>query len=344
MAMHLPYPKIKQFRDIAREIQNRTRAAGAPLPKLVFRGTVKLHGTNAAVARDVTSGETWVQSRNNVITVDQDNAGFAAFVAQPAEAAVFDRMFDAIDALRQPGETKAAIYGEWCGQGIQQKVAIAELPRRFVVFGVCLFDGEATRWLGATAMKGVVDAGRNPEAQVYCSEDFQTWSLTIDWAMPQLVQNDLGDITRAVETQCPVGKSFGVSGVGEGVVWQCSIDDAQDLPFRVDDLLFKVKGEEHSETKVTTLASVDVEKVQGIHAFVEKVVTEHRLEKKLETLVEKGFAIEAKSMDAFLGIVGRDVIDEESILMDENGLDRKAVMQHVNTRARQWFMAKLATV
>ncbi len=57
------FPSIEQFRDCIRDITDHTRYVGRdenkkpiydiskPLPKIEFCGTVKLHGTNAAVAR-----------------------------------------------------------------------------------------------------------------------------------------------------------------------------------------------------------------------------------------------------------------------------------------------------
>ena len=48
------------------------------------------------------------------------------------------------------------------------------------------------------------------------------------------------EITEAVENECPVGKHFGVSGVGEGVVWTCVSEGWND-----SGTWFKVKGEAH---------------------------------------------------------------------------------------------------
>ena len=50
-----------------------------PLPTLTFTGTVKVHGTNAAIVR-LKDGTIYAQSRSRIITPTSDNAGFAAFV------------------------------------------------------------------------------------------------------------------------------------------------------------------------------------------------------------------------------------------------------------------------
>lgn len=50
------------------------------MPELTFRGTVKLHGTNASIYNVLNTENIVVQSKNNEITVDADNNGFARFV------------------------------------------------------------------------------------------------------------------------------------------------------------------------------------------------------------------------------------------------------------------------
>ena len=48
-------------------------------------GTVKIHGTNSAIGYDIQTKELFVQSRNNIITVEKDNAGFATWVHSKRE-------------------------------------------------------------------------------------------------------------------------------------------------------------------------------------------------------------------------------------------------------------------
>ena len=83
---HYKWPSIGQYREVVRNIERRARFAGvdergepiiniaADYPTLEFVGTVKLHGTNAAVV--IGDGEHWFQSRERIITPEKDNAGF----------------------------------------------------------------------------------------------------------------------------------------------------------------------------------------------------------------------------------------------------------------------------
>src|ERR1700744_3145841 len=84
MAQHISFPSIEQFRNVIRDVKDRANYHGIPLPELEFVGTVKLHGTNASVTIDTDTGELWAQSRSNVITPENDNAGFARFVQEKA--------------------------------------------------------------------------------------------------------------------------------------------------------------------------------------------------------------------------------------------------------------------
>lgn len=93
-----------------------------PYPKLarLFRDMVvteKIDGTNACVV--VTEeGEVHAQSRKRIITPEQDNFGFARWVADNA------------DALRELGAGHH--FGEWWGLGIQRGYGLDE--KRFSLF------------------------------------------------------------------------------------------------------------------------------------------------------------------------------------------------------------------
>ena len=104
-------------------------------------------------------------------------------------------------------------------------MAIATLPRKFVVFDAKLAwvteDGPRHQWLDNVHVREAIVAVReaHPEWPVHHILEFKHWHVTVDFNAPKHVQNELVAITEAVETECPVGAAFGVSGTGEGVVW-----------------------------------------------------------------------------------------------------------------------------
>jgi hypothetical protein len=239
------------------------------------------------------------------------------------------------DILVTPDVAKIVIFGEWCGRGIQKNVAISELDKMFVIFAVKLiFTNETSQWIKTNSVSEPVTG--EEEIRVYDIEEFPTYEIDIDFKYPEIAQNKMIEITEEVEKECPVGKHFGVSGIGEGVVWTCVSDGYND-----SGTWFKVKGEKHSASKVRTLAAVDVEAVENMRAFVESVVTEARLEQGLDNLVrEQLLPFEMKSMGDFIRWVYNDVLKEEMDTIVSNQIDTKKLGSAVANVARPWFIKK----
>jgi hypothetical protein len=234
------YPKIQQFRNIVKAVRTKHNFKGVdeetgeaifshdtPYPVLNFQGTVKLHGSNAAIGINK-NGEIWVQSRNRVLTVEDDNLRFADFVYSLPE--------EIIDILKL---NNIVIYGEWCGKGIQKGVAISGLDKMFVIFSVKNLENE--KWIEYDFMNDINRkfASKNQsqldflnEYNIYFIDQFVTELEEVDFNNPELAQNNLVELTKKVGNECPVGKYFGVSGIGEGIVWKC-IDEG----FESSDLL-----------------------------------------------------------------------------------------------------------
>lgn len=341
----IKFPSIEQFRNVIRHVQQHTRYAGKdengnaiydqskPLPTLKFRGTVKLHGTNAGIVYDVDTDTFTYQSRERELTITQDNAGF--MLAQLKNESIWrDVVNQAMSEIWIPPVPikKVAIFGEWCGSGIQKGVALTQLPKMFIVFAVkAVLADESTHWLPI----GEFDI-HLPEFGVYNIDTFPTYEIDIDFKFPEIAQNKMIEITEEVEKECPVGKYFGVSGIGEGVVWTCTSEGWAD-----SGTWFKVKGEKHSASKVKTLAAVDVEAVENMRQFVKSVVTEARLEQGLDNLVREQLKpFEMKSMGDFIRWVYNDVLKEEMDTIVANQIDTKKLGSAVANEARPWFIKK----
>lgn len=306
------FPSIEQYRNVVKLVRERAQHDGKPLPTILFYGSVKLHGTNAAVGFDE-NGEIFTQSRTQLITPEKDNAGFAKWVK--ANEQVFPKLVSTI------------IYGEWCGQGINGGTGISQLPKMFVPFAVQTGD----RWWSPEEMRSFFY-----HSGLRCIYDFSSWQMLIDFRRPEEFQNELVEITVDVEAKCPVALAHGVEGIGEGVVWWAA---GYAEGFNTEGLVFKVKGEKHSETKVKTLAEVDVEKIGNIRELVTTIATPHRLEKKLE-----GIPLENTSIGLYMRTVTDDVKKEESDRIEVSGLPMTDVMKGVAMAAKQFFMERLNAV
>lgn len=339
MSNLIKFPSIEQFRNVCKNVTHRAQYVGkaedgslimnraAIKPTLKFEGTVKLHGTNSAVVL-TTNGEMWFQSRQNIITPVQDNAGFAAFAEQNREA--FLDLFDRIG----PSKT-AVIFGEWCGQGIQKGVAISELPKMFVIFGIDLVDGGEREHL---TRKEVEYICCDLKGQIKCIYSYPTYEMTIDFENPHESQNKLNEITEAVERECPVGKAFGVSAIGEGVVWRC-VEEG----YESSNYWFKVKGSEHSKSKVKTLATVDVERINNIKELAEHLANNARLEQAHQIVFDtlNGGETDMKKMGDFIKAVMADVFKEESDTIEASGFTGKEISQPIFNICRKFISEKL---
>lgn len=337
------FPSITDYRNAVKAVKQHVSYAGKdengdPIfkhtiaPKLRYIGSVKLHGTNSAIVQNG-AGDMWFQSRNNIITPESDNAGFARYMTEQVTKDRLKNLFDEVRKLPMVEEIDTvAIFGEWCGSSIQKGVAISQLPKMFVIFAIRVGNEEESFWLSFEDVSTIKDNDK----QIFNIFDFPCFFLQIDFENPQLTQNTLVDFTLAVEKECPVGKQFGVSGIGEGIVWRCI-----EPYFNSSKFVFKVKGKEHSPTKVKTIAAIDIERVNSIKELVGNVVTEQRCNQGIEYLNEQHLEVDVKNIGPFLKWVSNDVFKEELDMITENGFTQKEVGKEVSNAARQWFLSKL---
>lgn len=213
-------------------------------PTVDFVGSVKLHGTNASICQRGPGGTMWCQSRQNVLSATRDNAQFFVYfngqregyerlmarlwqaTQDPRLVASYELVFCTQrfiflvhDCRDVSSDSVLSVYGEWCGKGVQKKVAISVLSKRFVVFDVSFSSNGRRHWMDPVVVKEAVLAERGNEFDLYHIQEFPTWNISVDFNNPKLVQNKLIELTEAVEKECPVAAAFGVSGVGEGIVW-----------------------------------------------------------------------------------------------------------------------------
>jgi hypothetical protein len=316
------FQSIEQFRNIVKTVRTNHDYKGkdengdsiynhdSNYPVLTFQGTVKLHGTNASVIFYKDKME--FQSRERVLSITQDNAGFMFNYVN------YD-WTNILKLINTEFTEYIGIYGEWCGEGIQKGVAISELPKMFVIFGISVDNV----WIDLD------HSIRDKENRIFNITQFPTYTIDIDFNNPELSQNRLIKMTEEVEKECPVGKYFGISGIGEGIVFSCISDQT---------LRFKSKGEKHSVSKVKVLNSVDEEKVNSINEFVDNVVTENRLLQGISYFKENNIAIENSNTGDFIRWVIGDIVKEELDTMKANNIDIKSVNGKIANKARLFFL------
>lgn len=317
------FPSIEQYRHVIREVQSNTDYKGKDetgeniynhtedYPVIDFHATVKLHGSNACIFKNGT--DIGFQSRNNIITLQNDNFGFVA------EMSKYD--------LNNLFENDAHIYGEWIGKGIRQSVGIERLDRRFIIFGMKQGDD----WVKFP--KSYSNIREKYGIPIWSIEEFPTWDIQIDFNRPEIAQNEIVKMTIDFENECPVAKAFGIdNGIGEGIVLTAKHNDKS--------YMFKSKGEKHSVSNVKTLASVDVEKINNVKMFIATVVTTNRLKQGLEN-IDSG---EIRNIKPFIDWVVGDVFKEEHDTIVVNGLDAVMITKEIGNVARKWFLEYIGSV
>jgi len=340
-------PSIERFNNVVSNISRQYNFVGLddngdaiydhslPKPLIKFKGTCKLHGTNSSVAGNNIEG-IWAQSKENIVTTTQDNAGFAWFVESKKD--IFYSLIKGVSVKEQIdlNTNTVTIYGEWAGKGIQKNVAIANIPKSFFIFGVKISPFEIE---GADKQPDAywVDSDylRSPENNIYNIEDYETFEVEVDFNVPQLSVNKIIDMTLKVEEECPVGKAFGVIGIGEGIVF--TYRSPQGVVYR-----FKSKGELHANSKVKTLKPVDDERINHILKVVQQITPAWRLEQMLDETFDllNGNTLDVKKLGLFIKAVMNDIIKEETLVLSENNVEPKEIGKYVSDIARAFYFDK----
>lgn len=338
---HINYPKTGQYRNVVATVLRMVTFTGLDengdaiydetieKPTLTFKGTVKLHGTNAAVCYNDTDG-IYVQSRNNAFTLDKGDShmGFTFLVRSKEQ--LFLNIFNAIKD-RYSIDTSIytiTVYGEWAGEGVQKTVAISELKKSLYIIGCKISkpsDPDFTAyWVD------ISDLRFTESDDVWNIHEFKTYEIEINFNEPALVQNKFIELIDEVETECPVAKHFGVSGIGEGIVWTTD--------FKGSRLLFKTKGDKHAgKSKVKTLRPVDEGKLKIVNEVVDKVTPIWRLNQMFNEVTNQGKDISRKHIGNYIKMVLQDILDEDSDIIADAGLEPKDISGKVSGIAKDYF-------
>lgn len=345
MKRQINFPEIGQYINAVYSVKRRYEFTGLddngdgiydeslPKPTIRFNFTVKLHGTNLGVCMNSLSGM-WVQSKENIISIENDNAGSALFCERNKPA--LERLFNQIK-YRNSIDLSAntiTIYAEWVGKGIQKGVAINNLDKSMFIIGVKITphlkddtDKSTAYWVDSCNL-------RDPDNRIYNVKDYKTYSLDIDFNNPAASQPRIDEIVNEVETECPVGKAFGYSGIGEGVV---GIGEFEGHIYR-----FKAKGDKHAGKAKDRLKStpINTERQEKILETVDKITPTWRLDQMLTKAcgVLNGGIIERKYMGEFIKLVINDIIKEEMETIKESGLELKELNKSISKVAVAYFL------
>jgi hypothetical protein len=332
------FSKIGQLAGLVHDVKKMASFNNMANPTIKFNGTVKTHGTNAGVSFS-SDGEYAIQSRNRIITVKNDNAGFAAFATKNIKSFMFIDKRLRILYPELKDET-LIIFGEWAGRGIQAGVSVTQLEKFFVTFAVKVQENGDTPAYYLESHKW--DWIKDESVRIFNVNDFTKYEVEINFNDAGLITDYVTKLVDSVENECPIGKTIAkkdgielVNTTGEGIVWVGNWNNQR--------FVWKAKGEKHSNTKSKrghSAAPVDIEKSNNITEFIDYAVTENRMAQGItETFGDKDLDI--RSLGAYLKWVANDTIEEEKLVLVKSGLIAKDVNKAISTKARQYFLKRL---
>jgi hypothetical protein len=297
---HIKFPKISSFR----KAQQSALRLGL-LDPIEYVGSVKLHGTNAAVVR-LEDGTLQFQSRRRVITPDDDNYGFATWASNRTWAGV------------APG---IAIYGEWCGPGVMNATAVNQMDRkRFVIFDILnLKDGVRILPFPEGTVRSDADVLRITEAP--------TPKVMVNFGTG--IIDEVLELTASTGDQCPFAALFKHEGIGEGYVWRPTA-----LRYTNNtDLWFKTKSDEYTSRLGEKPPKKPKPGAKEAYAKAHALVTERRCEQGIEYLNEFNLPLSKESTGEFIKFVIRDIEEEEDVSKD--------VLRAIGKFAAPWYFKHL---
>lgn len=342
----IKYPDTPHFKEFCSALYRNK------VEELNIHGTIKLHGTNFSMVLDGETEQVYFQKRTSVLNE-------YVVMADGVEKTCFTKFFDWENVVNDSYTIfarwfteglsyfhKVCFFGELVGEEIQKGVAVQELSKRFVIFDVAIImskddlsDSRKWKWINGDLLKRLFNDAKDtmiglhgedsfPD-NLFCIEDFPTWDLKLnvfDNVSLRELQNELQGITEQVEKECPFAKAFGVSGTGEGVVW------------KANGYRFKVKGEEHTTSKVRTLNKVELEKIEQlktINEFADAICTEARFKQGVQYLREN--EVEGSKVSAYIKWIIQDTFKEELDFITEKNLDHSELKKVLSSKAKKYL-------
>ena len=319
---HVSWGSIELLHNVVRTLTH-LNELGHTFPVVEYRAKVKLHGSNCAV--QVTDHGIVAQSRTALLTPESDYKGFATWAH--AHEGYFAQLPHGI-----------VVFGEWCGPGVEKGMAISQAKRKvFAVFAVQV--GERIVY-EPDEVRALLPAGGAPEDLFVLP--WEGAEIAIEYGSRSAldaVAAELNDRVAAVEREDPwVKRAFGISGLGEGLVfYPVRVDGRPPAvdPENLARLMFKAKGEKHRTAGTRTAVQVDASVVASVDEFVALMVTEARLQQGLAAVGGR----DAKLTGKFLAWIAADVRKESVAELEASGLSWAQVDKPIQVRARAWFLS-----
>lgn len=295
------FPKIGKYKDAICNFQRK------PLDSKAYVAKFKLHGTNASIALGNEIGPL-ACSKNHILSHDNDNLDFYKW----AEANVFDKLGNEFIGW--------TIYGEWCGPKILSGTAINKLKHKMFFPFIAWHQPTHTAHFDIDILKSLTENWPDTFVLPFADCDINIYE-----------PEPINLFIEQMEKQCPFGKSLGLEGPGEGLVFyplghvECeSLADFTKYMFKA-----KTKHMDVSKAPKPAYVPPSIEDI--------KLVEMHSTTNRYEQMVfENGFqrGISAQ-IGQFIKAVSQDIYEEHGEEFD----NWKKASKLIAKLAREWFMA-----
>ena len=336
------YPKItNHISEIVERLQELERDPQHPeahisLTPIPIVGTVKLHGTHADILVHA-NDDIVFQSRNlTSLSTAKDNAGFAAAMSNKTNALLQLRnLYLARWSKLNPTKTlhqhhPVLVAGEWIGSKIQKDVCISQLSRRFVIISVKI-DGV---WQNDQEYADI----SLEDDDIYNVSRAGLYRATLHTEDLALTVSRVETLAEEVAARCPFAATFGLTGLGEGIVWKLTSPKYNANP----SLWFKTKGGKFKpqifKQPRQTLADGALRgKRRAARLAAETWCSAQRLEQGWDVLKEKGVKRDGGAAGEYLDWVTQDVLVEEKTRIKDEGVDKSVLVVEIGKIARAWY-------
>lgn len=294
------------------------------MPIITFQGSEKLHGENMAVA--FSQDELWVQGRNNVRTIEQDQNGMALFVESTKD--IWLKIIKHLTVLHEIDTNTHTIVidCEWAGGNIQKGNAACSGVDKgayiFDYFRVITNDSDESTYKSTRS----IIPPRN--SNIYLMSSFSSYTLVLDFNDVSKCETDLEALALSIEKASPIARYFNKpTNVGEGAYLWAKYDG------RV--LRLKTKGEAHGgKSKAPRVKSEkDIAEELMLKDLADKVTPVWRITQG----ITETSASEMKHLGPLIKWVISDVVKEETPTLVEANVEIKILSRYISAIVKNYF-------
>ena len=328
--MFRKWESIESFSHVMREINRRGSLEGS----VFYQGKPKLHGTNAGfvVRNGVVIG---AQKRSGMIDYPrEDNVGFGAWVHSRLS-----------QVYRDEFGLNYTVFGEWCGPGVQKGVAASMTKEKFfAAFAIALENSRSEEtgvmWIfEPKIISEFVSRSASADSGIYVLP----WVTPIYEMRPSskasidlFLERVNADVEQFEREDPWVKSTFGVSGIGEGLVYYAVHSTVPTFSTASRSLMFKAKGEKHRVTKSPRAATteIDVQRRMDSKRLAETLCTDARLEQGAREVFADEY--DPNKIGAFIAWITDDVFKECAPEIAAAEVDTKVFQASLARRAAIW--------